>query len=250
MSQRPDTRRVSVCERSWKVFLLVAVIWGLWRFAYNCTKRAYHRELCSTCKHLLCDLKARCAAICLAGEMKGGQEWRERTEWGENKGPLAFHCCANESHFVFCVSARLLFPLADCVCACVYCPLSLPASTFLTQAFLFLMENKDWRVAEMEAPNEKHGVSDLRPGSVHPGPKACISPALLLLLLCCHWCPHIDVKEDVGQKWLEGFGGDYFQLGNTKVLYSTCETNATLQRLTRALQTHLASVSLQFSDGT
>ena len=118
-----------VCERSWKVFLLVAVIWGLWRFAYNCTKRAYHRELCGTCKHLLCDLKARCAAIRLAGEMKGGQKWRERREWGENKGPLAFHCCANESHFVFSVSARLLFPLADCVCAfvcvCVCIALSL-----------------------------------------------------------------------------------------------------------------------------
>ena len=88
--------------------------------------------------------------------------------------------------------------------------------------------------------------------SIQAPTPACISPALLLLLLllllCCHWCPHIDVKEDVGQKGWR-VSGAFFQLGK-KFLYSTCKTIATLQRLTGALQTHLASVSLQFSDGT
>ena len=56
---------------------------GLCRFAYNSTKQAYHRDLWSMCKHLLCDLKAPCTTICLAEEMKGGEKWRERTSEGK-----------------------------------------------------------------------------------------------------------------------------------------------------------------------
>lgn len=63
---------------------------------------------------------------------------------------------------VFLLSAS---PLS--LCMCVYCSLSLSAPTFLARAFLFLMENKDWRMGKMGTQNEKHGVSDLRPRPVH-----------------------------------------------------------------------------------
>lgn len=45
---------------------------GLCRCAHNSTKQAYHRDLWSMCKHLLCDLKAQRTTICLTEEMKGG----------------------------------------------------------------------------------------------------------------------------------------------------------------------------------
>lgn len=94
--------------------------------------------------------------------MKGKNRMRK------NKGPLAFYCCVNESHFVFSVSV-LLPSLSLCVCIGFFLSRLFPS---LAQAFLFLMENKDQRVAKIGVPNEKHGVSDLRPRLVYLGPKA------------------------------------------------------------------------------
>lgn len=92
---------------------------GLCSFAYNCAKHCNHRGLWSTCKHLLCDLKM------LHNNMPHRRDERrremKRKKWKrKNKGPLAFYCCANESHFVFCVSAQLLSLSSSVwVCVCV-----------------------------------------------------------------------------------------------------------------------------------
>lgn len=73
-----------------------------------------------------------------------------------------------ESHFVFGVPARVCWLASLC------------ASTFLCRPFFFLIENKEPSVHDTEEPNEKHGVSDSRPGPVHLGPES------LNLLLFCH----------------------------------------------------------------
>lgn len=47
-------------------------------------------------------------------------EMRRKAGWGKNKRPLAFYFCANESHFVFSVSAPLLLPpVSESVCVCM-----------------------------------------------------------------------------------------------------------------------------------
>lgn len=126
-------------------------------------------------------------------------EMKRNAEWGKNKGPLAFCCCANESHFVFSVSVLLLSPSLSVLC--VYCPLSLTASTFLTRAFLFLMENKDRRVAEiglqmknMESVTWGQGLSVQapKPESAQLSSSAAIDVRRL---------QNVDVKKKV----LEGF---------------------------------------------
>ena len=95
------------------------------------------------------------------------------------------------------------------------------------------MENKDGRVAEMEAPNEKHGVSDLRPGPVHPGPNACLhqpgssspssSSSSLLPLMSTYRC-----QRRCWTERLEGFGG-FFPAGEEVFVFymqDDCNTSA------------------------
>lgn len=83
---------------------------------------------------------------------------------------MAFHCCVNESHFVSSVSV-LLLSSSQCVRFCVFCPLSLSRPPLFS--LLFLMENKDWRVAEiglqmknMESVTRGQGLSIRAPESL------------------------------------------------------------------------------------